>query len=77
MGDEPANHGEQPSALVTETVPDGLVKKEVQSDTEKADTAAVQVQRLYRGYRTRRNIADAAVMAQKFGWYVLYNPILD
>ncbi|BFI33990.1 hypothetical protein AXG93_523s1200 [Marchantia polymorpha subsp. ruderalis] len=69
MGDEPANHGEQPSALVTETVPDGLVKKEVQSDTEKADTAAVQVQRLYRGYRTRRNIADAAVMAQKFGWW--------
>ncbi|KAL2632067.1 hypothetical protein R1flu_016753 [Riccia fluitans] len=34
-----------------------------------ANAAAVQVQRLYRGYQTRRNIADAAVMAQKFGWW--------
>ncbi|KAL3689964.1 hypothetical protein R1sor_016273 [Riccia sorocarpa] len=41
-----------------------------------ANVAAVQVQRLYRGYRTRRNIADAAVMAQKFGWWNVVDAVM-
>lgn len=34
------------------------------------ETAAVEVQRLYRGYRTRRHLADIAIMARKYGWCV-------
>lgn len=33
------------------------------------ETAAVEVQRVFRGHRARRTIADAATLANKFGWY--------
>lgn len=32
--------------------------------------AAVVIQKRYRGYRARRKLADAAIMAKSFGWYV-------
>ncbi|KAG0620830.1 hypothetical protein M758_4G247800 [Ceratodon purpureus] len=32
-------------------------------------TAAVRIQKSYRGYRARRKLADAAIMAKAFGWW--------
>lgn len=36
------------------------------SDSENA--AAIMIQKTYRGYRARRKLADAAVMAKQYGW---------
>jgi len=33
------------------------------------NAAAVLIQSSYRGYRARRKLADAAIMAKSFGWY--------
>ena len=40
-------------------------------------TAAVRIQKSYRGYRARRKLADAAIMAKAFGWYVFVSPITE
>lgn len=37
------------------------------------DAAAVKVQKFYKGYRTRRNLADCAVVVEEL-WFVLLNP---
>ena len=34
------------------------------------NAAAVRIQKAYRGYRARRKLADAAIMAKTLGWYV-------
>uniref|UniRef100_A0A6N2N5K3 Uncharacterized protein n=1 Tax=Salix viminalis TaxID=40686 RepID=A0A6N2N5K3_SALVM len=35
--------------------------------------AVVRVQQLYRGYRTRRRLADSAVLAQELWWQAIYH----
>ncbi|CAM6088848.1 unnamed protein product [Calypogeia fissa] len=45
------------------------VDGEVEEEAIRLETAAVEVQRMYRGHRVRRNLADAATMAHKFGWW--------
>ncbi|KAJ6300509.1 hypothetical protein OIU76_021326 [Salix suchowensis] len=39
--------------------------------------AVVRVQQLYRGYRTRRRLADSAVIAQELWWQAIYHADLN
>lgn len=41
-----------------------------ESEPVSPNAAAVKIQKTYRGYRARRKLADAAIMAKTFGWCV-------
>jgi len=42
----------------------------------KEHAAAVAIQKRYRGYRARRKLADAAIMAKSFGWWNLVDSVV-
>lgn len=42
-----------------------------ETEMEKKSAAAVKVQKVYRSYRTRRNLADCAVVAEEYWWQAI------
>ncbi|RZC93112.1 hypothetical protein C5167_041894 [Papaver somniferum] len=63
------NHSEKLISITTEMVKSMVIKKNEIKDEE--DTAALMMQKAYRGYRTRRQLADSAVLAEEYWWQAI------
>ncbi|KAI3992347.1 hypothetical protein MKX01_030068 [Papaver californicum] len=55
-------------SITTQMVKSMVVDNEIKDEE---DTAALKMQKAYRGYRTRRQLADSAVLAEEYWWQAI------
>ncbi|KAI3857595.1 hypothetical protein MKW98_028859 [Papaver atlanticum] len=63
------NHSEKLISITTEMVKSMVIKKSEFKDGE--DTTALMMQKAYKGYRTWRQLADSAVLAEEYWWQAI------
>ncbi|MCL7052168.1 hypothetical protein MKW94_006778 [Papaver nudicaule] len=65
---EDMGHSEKLISMSTDMMKSMVIKNGVKDEE---DTAALMMQKAYRGYRTRRQLADSAVLAEEYWWQAI------
>ncbi|KAL4194551.1 hypothetical protein AMTRI_Chr05g59910 [Amborella trichopoda] len=73
----PLNFGNKENNQASPLRPSNSIKESSPRLLNERDAAAVKLQKVYKSYRTRRNLADCAVVVEELWWKALDSAVLE